>query len=277
MPSALCRALTALTAALALVVVTTSVAPAMAGSPDLAPPPGSTLKACYNLRALTPNDRLFNGRYVLTVFPDYLQLTEDVVLPGEVETSYVALNWTRTNPNPPPYATDRSYLALHCNGDLALRRSNGTLLWHAGTANRGVTRLVLTSGGNLTLLDASGRLVWQLGTGRSTLPANSIMPSNSKLTSDRNVEALGIRDSLSMQTDGNLVCRQNSKVAWQSNTHVPGSHAALTTRGQLLVVTPGGRYVWASHPLGSRRTVLDVGMGCICDLTNDLLPVWGFP
>ncbi|MGO4596438.1 hypothetical protein [Terrabacter sp. 2RAF25] len=260
---------------LALTTGVAATAPASGAVP--AATSSSVLAACYNVRALTPNDKLFNSRFVLTAFPDYLQLEEDVTFPGELETAYVTYTWTRTNPNPPTYATDRSYLALHCNGDLAFRRSNGTLLWHSNTANRGVTRLVLTAGGNLTLLDAAGRMVWQSGTGRSTMPANSVLPSNAKLTSDRNVELDGKRDSLSMQTDGNLVYRRGSRVAWQSDTHVPGSHAGLTTRGQLVVVTPGGRYLWASHPTGSRRTVLDVGAGCVCDLENHLLPVWGFP
>ncbi len=69
------------------------------------------------------------------------------------------------------------------------------------------------------------------GRDRLVHPAgDSILPSNRKLASDRNVEAFGVRDSLSMQTDGNLVYRKNTKVVWQSNTHVQGSRAGLTTR-----------------------------------------------
>jgi len=284
MSSALRRFLAAAAAVMAASLAAAVATPASAASASFAaaattaaPAPGSVLQACHNIRALTPDDRLFNDGYVLAVFPDYLQLTQDVVFPGERETGYVSITWTRTNPHAPTYATDRSYLALHCNGDLAFRRSNGTLLWHSGTANRGVSRLVLTSGGNLTLLDAAGRLVWQSGTGRSTLPANSVLASNSKLTSDRNVEVFGVRDSLSMQTDGNLVYRHNSTLAWQSNTHVRGSHAALTTKGQLLVVTPAGRAVFATRPTGSRHSVLDVGLGEIADLQKGLIPLWGLP
>ena len=53
---------------------------------------------------------------------------------GELSVGYVALNWMKSNPNPPTRATDQTYLALHCNGDLALRRSNGTLLKGGATA-----------------------------------------------------------------------------------------------------------------------------------------------
>ncbi|GAA2033122.1 hypothetical protein GCM10009740_24310 [Terrabacter terrae] len=238
--------------------------------------PGPILKACHNLRALTSNDRLINGPYTLSVFSEYVQLSQNVVFPGEQSVGYEAINWTRTNPRMPATATDQTLLALYCNGDLAIRRSNGTVLWHSNTANRGVTRLALTSGGNLLLLTAGGAVVWQAGTGSSTMPANSILPSNRKLTSDRNVEGWGVRDSLSMQTDGNLVYRQNVKVVWQSNTHVPGSRAGLTTRGQLAVITPDGRYIWMSRSVGSRHSLLDVGLGGVYELVdNNVTPVWG--
>ena len=270
------RALAALGAALVLGSAATVISPA-AGAADVnGVSPGPILKACYNLRALTSNDRLINGRYTLSVFSEYVQLSQDVVFPGEQAVGYESINWTRTNPHMPVTATDQTLLALYCNGDLAIRRSNGTLLWHSNTANRGVTRLVLTSGGNLVLLNAGGAVVWQAGTGSSSMAANSVLASNRKLTSDRNVEGWGVRDSLSMQTDGNLVYRQNAKVVWQSNTHVRGSRAGLTTRGQLAVITPDGRYIWSSRPTGSRHSVLDIGLGEIDDLDKGMIPIWSF-
>jgi len=271
------RALAALGAALVLASASTSIGPTADAADVNGVSPGPILKACYNLRADTSNDRLVNGPYTLAVFSTGIQLMQDVVFPGEASVGYVALNWTKSDLNSPPRATDRTYLALHCNGDLALRTSSGTLLWHSNTANRGVTRLALTNGGNLLLLNGRGATVWQSGTGSSTMPANSILPSNRKLTSDRDVELFGVRRSLSMQTDGNLVYRENTKVVWQSNTHVAGSRAGLTTRGQLAVITPGGRYIWTSRPVGSRHSVLDVGLGGVFDADTHMLPVWGFP
>ena len=270
------RALAAVGATLAVVTASTFMGQAAGAIVPAVDSSSSTLKACYNLGALTSHDRLFSGPYTLTVFPEQVELTQDVVFSGELSVGYVALNWMKSNPNPPARATDQTYLALHCNGDLALRRSNGTLLWHSNTANRGASRLALTTGGNLLLLNEAGTVVWQAGTGSSTLPANSILPSNRKLTSDRNVEAFGVRDSLSMQTDGNLVYRKNAKVVWQSNTHVQGSRAGLTTRGQLAVITPDGRYIWSSRPTGSRHSVLDIGMAEIDDLDKGLVPIWSF-
>ncbi|WP_374970335.1 hypothetical protein [Terrabacter sp. BE26] len=276
MSSRLRRALAALGAALAL-GVSTFISPT-AGAADVnGVAPGPILKACFNLRADTSNDRLMNGPYTLAVYSTEAQLTQDVVFPGEAMVAYEALNWIKSDLSSPPRATDRTYLALHCNGDLALRRSNGTLLWHSNTANRGVTRLALTNGGNLLLLNGAGTVVWQAGTGSSTMPANSVLASNRKLTSDRDMELFGVRRSLSMQTDGNLVLRENTKVVWQSNTHVRGSRAGLTTKGQLAVITPQGRYIWMSRPVGARHSFLDVGLGGVYELVNNnVTPVWGF-
>jgi len=259
MPSALRRALAALTASLALVVATTSAAPALSGADAASQPPGSILKACFNLRALTENNRLVNGAFELVVYSEAANLDQTVTMNGDRGPEfYRTTTWSRINQTPPPTATDRTYLALYCNGDLALRRAGGTLLWHSDTGGRGIVRLALTSGGNLVLQNAAGGTVWQSGTGRAAIAANSILPSNQKLTSDAYFQSNGERHSLSMQTDGNLVYRVNSTVKWQSNTHVKGSYARLTTKAQLQVVSPGGMPLWSSRPTGTTYSVLDV-------------------
>src|SRR5262249_42027934 len=162
---------------------------------------GPILRACFNLRALTDNDHLVNGAFELDVLPDAVVLKQTVFMNGPTSGfSYGTETWRHTNPVPPPLATDKTYLALHCNGDLALRRASGTLLWHPNTAGRGVVRLGLTSAGNLVLQNAAGAVVWQSGTGRAAIAANSILPSNQKLSSQRDVEVLGETMTLSMQT-----------------------------------------------------------------------------
>lgn len=259
MPSALRRALAALTASLGLLVASGSVAPALGATSAAAPPAGSTLKACYNLRALTENDHLVNGAFELTVYPESASLDQTVVMNGDRGRElYRTTTWGWVNQAPPPTASDRTYLALHCNGDLALRRAGGTLLWHSNTGGRGIVRLTLSAGGNLVLQNAAGGTVWQSGTGRAAMAANSILPSNQKLTTDRYAQSNGERHSLSMQTDGNLVYRVNSTVRWQTNTHVKGSYARLTTKAQLQVVSPTGTLLWSSRPTGTTYSVLDV-------------------
>lgn len=256
-------------------------AAALAGAAPLTTAPASAatgplLKACYNLRALTDNDHLVNGAYRLTVSSETAELRQAVTMNGSTgPDTYEALTWSRTNPAPPPTSADRTVLALHCSGDLALRRSNGTLLWHSNTAGKGVVRLALTSGGNLVLQDAAGRTVWQSRTGRAAIAANSILASNSKLDSDGYYPG-GQHLSLSMQTDGNLVFRQNSTVTWQSNTHVKGSYARLTTRAQLQVVTPSGSVLWSSRPTATSYSVLDVGDARIWQYAPSSRFVWGF-
>lgn len=262
MPSRLRRAVTAVAASLALTTAVAATAPASAAVPAVpavAATSSAVLKACYNVRALTENDRLVNGAFTLVVYSEAVNLDQSVLMYGyRGAEAYLSTTWSRTNPTPPSTSTDRTYLALHCNGDLALRRAGGTLLWHSNTGGRGIVRLALTSGGNLLLQNANGVTVWQAGTGRAAIAANSILPSNQKLTTDRYFESLGERHSLSMQTDGNLVYRVNGAVAWQTNTHVRGSYARLTTKAQLQVVSPAGTLLWSSRPTGTTYSVFDV-------------------
>ncbi|MFM6849281.1 MAG: hypothetical protein ACKOVB_09280 [Terrabacter sp.] len=204
MPSRLRRAVTAALVSLALTTAVAATAPASAAVPAVpavlavpavAATSSAVLKACYNVRALTENDRLVNGTFTLVVYSEAVNLEQSVMMYGyRGAEAYVSTTWSRTNPTPPSISTDRTYLALHCNGDLALRRAGGTLLWHSGTGGRGIVRLALTSGGNLLLQNANGVTVWQAGTGRGAIAANSILPSNQKLTTGKYFESLGWHD-----------------------------------------------------------------------------------
>jgi hypothetical protein len=147
-------------------------------------------------------------------------------------------------------------LSFSCNGDLALRTSKNVLLWHTGTANRGATRLSLTSGGNLVMTTGSGHVVWQSRSGRQLMAANSILPSNARLTNTWADQQGFPIETLSMQADGNLVYREGATIKWQSNTHVAGSHLSLTTSADLRVVTRAGTVVWRSKTRGSSYTAL---------------------
>jgi hypothetical protein len=59
-----------------------------------------------------------------------------------------------------------------------------------------------------------------------------------------------------MQRDGNLVLYGQTKLIWQSNTHIAGSHAAFTVNGTLAVYSPGGTVLWHSKSYGANSALL---------------------
>ncbi|MFM6849282.1 MAG: hypothetical protein ACKOVB_09285 [Terrabacter sp.] len=223
--------------------------------------PGPILKACTHLKAGTASDRLANGRFTLQVSSDLVEIHETAWMSGSRGRDYLTTGtWFRDDPTGRYQSnTDATLLAFYCNGDLALRHSNGALLWHSNTANKGATTLALTSGGNLVMTTSAGKVVWQSGSGSTLLPANSILRSNSRLVNVWADQQGYPARTLSMQTNGNLVYRVGSTVRWQSRTSVPGSHAAMTTGAQLRVVAPDGRVLWSSGRTGSSYSVLDAG------------------
>lgn len=260
-------------AAAALLIASTAAQVGLASPASAAP--GPILKACYNIQALTANDHMVNGPYRLMVYPHAVELRQSVAGYGSSgPDSYEALTWSRADPNMPLASTDRTYLALYCNGDLSLRRSNGALLWHSNTAGKGAVRLVLSNGGNLLLQNAKGQAVWQAGSGRAAMATNSILPYNTKLAGYTYESFGAVLQTLSMQTDGNLVYRYGSTVKWQSNTHVKGSSARLTTKAQLQVVAPNGSTLWSSSPTGTTYSVLDIGLGGITQYRPTIKLVW---
>lgn len=238
--------------------------------------PGPILKACTHLKAGTASDRLVNGRFTLRLSPDLVEIEETAWMSGSHGRDYTTTGtWFRDDPTGRYQSnTDATLLAFYCNGDLALRHSNGALLWHSNTANKGATTLALTSAGNLVMTTSAGKVVWQSGSGSTLLPANSILRSNSRLVNawgDQQAEPVR---TLSMQTNGNLVYRVGSTVRWQTRTAVPGSHAAVTTRAQLLVVAPDGRVLWSSGTSGSSYSVLNAGPFWIEQFYPSLTTVW---
>ncbi len=248
------RHLRAACAALAI-AVSGLAAPASAAA---AATPQASLAACHTLTARTATNRLVNGEFELGVFPDFVGIDQTVWLSGSRgRSTYSTGTWFRDDPTGLHQSnTDATRLAFSCKGDLALRTSRNVLLWHTGTANRGATRLSLTSDGNLVMTTGSGHVVWQSRSGRQLMPANSIVPSNARLTNAWADQQGYPIETLTMQADGNLVYREGPTVKWQSHTHVAGSHLALTTSADLRVVTPAGTVVWRSRTRGSSYSAL---------------------
>jgi hypothetical protein len=264
------RRLLAVTATALTIAAGATVAPTSASAA-----PGPVLTACNHLKAGTASDRLVNGRFTLTVSSDYLELDEMAWLNGPAGRDYTSTGtWFRDEPTGFHTDHDATMLAFYCNGDLALRHSSGKLLWHSNTANKGAVRLSLTSGGNLVMTTATGTVVWQSGSGSVLLPANSVLRSNSRLVHAWADQQGNPVRTLSMQTDGNLVYRVGSAVKWQTNTHVPGSHAGVTTRAQLVVVAPDGRVLWSSRATGSSYSVLNAGPFWIEQFSPSLTTIW---
>ncbi len=215
--------------------------------------PGPVLNACQKLTAGTTSDALVNGNYRLWVTREAVDITQTIPVDGPGGRLYPSVStWFRDDVGAPaPRTTTASYLAFYCNGDLSLRRSDGHLIWHTDTAGRGATKLALTSGGNLVMYDTAGRVVWQSGSGQAALGANSILRSNSKLTNLTGDQYGEPVQTLAMQTNGNLVYREGTRVRWQSGTSVAGARAALTTKGQLIVQAPDGRILWRTAGTGT--------------------------
>ena len=125
--------------------------------------PGPILKACTHLKAGSTSDRLVNGRFTLQLSPDFVEIEETAWMSGSRGRDYTTTGtWFRDDPTGRYQSnTDATLLAFYCNGDLALRHSNGALLWHSNTANKGATTLALTSGGNLLMTTSAGKVVCQ--------------------------------------------------------------------------------------------------------------------
>lgn len=236
-------------------VMVAALGPLARASADEIPAHPSSLKACQNLRAGTFNNMLLNGRFTLEVYRGTVEINHSVPINGPRPDVYLSHSWLQMDYRANQPVGDATYLAFYCNGDLALRHENGSLIWHSNTAGRGGARVSLSSGGNLAIYTAAGQVVWQSGSGASAMATNSVLRSNSRLITISNF-LNEPPSTLAMQTDGNLVYRNGSKVAWQTKTRIPGSHAGLTTKAQLVVVSPAGKILWASRPAGTSASVL---------------------
>jgi len=270
------RAVAAVGVALPLSSASTLLGPTAGATAATVSSPRPLLKACYYLKAGTAADRLVNGRFELRVSSDFLELEETAWVNGPAGRDYTSTGtWFRDDPDGLHQADhDQTLLAFYCNGDLALRHSDGALLWHSNTANKGATTLALTSGGNLVMTNAAGKTVWQSGSGSTILPANSVLPSNRRMVSTwADQQGAPVR-SLSMQTDGNLVYRVGTAVRWQTRTKVPGSRAGVTTRGQLVVVAPDGRVLWSSRKTGSSYSALFVTQFEVTQWSPTIATIW---
>lgn len=183
-------------------------------------------------------------------------LTQDAYLPAAAWTISVPVQEEDGLPAP----GGRNRLTMQTDGDLVLTSATGRPLWISHTSGAG-NSLYVQDDGNLVMYDTLSRAVWATHTTARVLIPGTTIPAGKTLVS--NVwprYSPGYVGRLAMQRDGNLVLFGKSKVVWNSNTHIPGSHAAYTTNGTLAVYSPGGTVLWRSHSYGPLSAViLDCG------------------
>lgn len=215
---------------------------------------GSTLTACHSLsnphgsystEVLVANDTQ-GDRYDVSIGAGAVYLDQNVSFstPGS-PGSAGGTNWTQGGSAKGAGSTK---LALYCNGDLALLGPKGTRLWHSNTAGKGGKRVTLTTGGNLVIYTAKNKAVWSSRTGRDMLVSGHSLWAGQTLVGA--VRQYSSRNTLTMQSDGNLVHRCNGVVRWQTHTSAARSHARITPHGLLQVVSPTGRVLWTTSRQG---------------------------
>ncbi|TWE11673.1 hypothetical protein [Rudaeicoccus suwonensis] len=240
----------------------------------------ASLTACNNIKSSAQIPLLVstNESYAFVVTPGAAMVLQDLRLPNAADYGDLALpTWVVFNGS--TSWEDDTMLALYCNGDLAVRAQSGALIWHSNTAGKGGKKVTISNSGNIVMTNAAGAVVWQSGSRAEALTANHILPSNQFLQ----FWAYGVGEGtqqtrLSMYTNGDLAFSVNGKVVWHSKTKVPGSHAALTTRGQLMVISPAGKLQWSSkNGGGSLNTAFDTSSGTIFVADDDGTPIWQVP
>lgn len=132
-----------------------------------------TLTRCHALTAGSAHQSLDNGAFHLKVFSNQVDMYEVETTQGPQGPDGNGISTWFRDDRTGKYQNghDATVFALYCNGDLALRRSNGILLWHSGTAGKGGSQVTLNSAGNLVITRPDRSVVWQSGSGRAMIPA----------------------------------------------------------------------------------------------------------
>lgn len=150
-----------------------------------------------------------------------------------------------------------SSLRLGTDGTLVVRAPGGATVWSSGALGFGTERLVLGADGVLRVWtgywSATRRLtsmtaVWSSAGGS---PADRLQRAG-VLAPGASIVSRDARHRLTMQSDGNLVLRTGSVVRWQSGTRDPSrrAYALLGADGDLVVVGDGDRRLFSAGLAG---------------------------
>ncbi|WP_420363467.1 peptidoglycan DD-metalloendopeptidase family protein [Curtobacterium aetherium] len=131
-------------------------------------------------------------------------------------------------------------------GPLAIVR-NGRTVAQWGPAKSATKSLGVRPDGTLRILDTAGKQTWRLQTFQNRLATGTTILPGSVLRSGS-----GRQQTLTMQSDGNLVQYVNGTATWSSGTfNRPGATAALQADGNLVVFPKGGgRALWSTATAG---------------------------
>ena len=137
-----------------------------------------------------------------------------------------------------------THLVMETNGDLALLTKSNATIWTSHTSPATGVSLGISDLGFFSLITPGNIVLWFNGT--STGRSESQITTNQTLTAGQSLVASN-GDSLSMQTDGNLVVYGSHGAIWASGT--AGSHASILvvqTDGNVVVYAGVGHAVWAA-------------------------------
>ena len=224
------------------------VAPSVAQASIAVP---STLTAGQALTAGTVHDTVTsaNGRFVLQVTSKMVSMTEWVPAAHGGSTSSVSV-WSRYDASQRDIGgNDATTLRVGKDGNVSLRTAKGHTLWSTHTARSGAhDRLHLSNAGGLRLSTAGGKSVWSSHTSSIVRGPGERLASGASLTLQPGWGDTPARvHTLSMRRGGELVLTCGSHVGWRSHTHTRGSYLVMQTNGRLVIRTPKGRAVWATH------------------------------
>lgn len=254
-------------------LVACALMPMLAASAATRPEGVVFVNACQR----SSNYPIQDGDFTLSSGGDAFTISDNVQITSM--QGIAGVSWNRWYAGPGASWRSASYVTLTCRGDLQFWHSPTVLVWHTGTSGSGAAHLILNAKGELLLYTADwSRIVWRSHSGQRYLPAGTVLPSGGRLASTgADVRSYVLR-TLVMQADGNLEYRVGGVLRWQSNTHVAGSHAALNTHAQLVVIGPAGRLLWSSRVTGSRDSVLDVELMEVDDLSYGVArTIWRAP
>lgn len=245
------------------VLMASAVTPVFTASAATRPEGVVFVNACHR----STNYPVQDGDFTLSSQGDAFTISDNVMVTSM--NGVAGVSWSRTYSGPGDSWRSASYATLTCRGDLQFWHSPTVLVWHTGTSGSGAAHLILNAKGELLLYTADwSRIVWRSHSGQRFLPTGTVLPSGGRLASTGSEVGSYALRTLVMQSDGNLEYRIGGVLHWQSNTHVPGSHAALNTRAQLVVISPAGRLLWSSRVTGSRDSILDVEFMEVQDLSS---------
>jgi Zn-dependent metalloprotease len=181
------------------------------------------------------------------------------------ETGIAPLFATGTNPS--GYT-----LWMQRDGNLVVYSRSGTAVWASNTWGHIGAWAVLQNDGNLVVRDQNN-VYWASNTALPAIPAHcGAIRAGEGLGPSQVVSSCSGQFVLTLQTDGNVVLRDNGQPIWATNTVGTGAILVMQSDGNLVLRSRSGGVAWATntanHP-GAWLAVQDDGNLVIRDDQGD--------